>query len=40
MDNEIVNEIARMTGGATITDFTLASANEMLEQAKNIKNNL
>lgn len=40
MDNKIVNEIARMTGGATITDFTLASANEMLEQAKNIKNNL
>ena len=39
-DNEIVNEIARMTGGATITDFTLASANEMLQQAKNIKDSL
>ena len=39
-DEDIVNEIARMTGGATITDFTLASANEMLEQAKKIKNNL
>lgn len=39
-DAEIVNEIARMTGGASITEFTLASANEMLEQAKKIKENL
>ena len=39
-DEDIVNEIARMTGGATITEFTLASANEMLEQAKKIKDNL
>nr|WP_317358841.1 DNA repair protein RecN [uncultured Tyzzerella sp.] len=39
-DSEIVKEIARMTGGATITDFTLASAKEMLEQAKNIKSKL
>ncbi len=37
--DEIVKEIARMTGGATITDFTLASAKEMLEQAKKIKDN-
>lgn len=35
--NEIVEEIARMTGGATITDFTLASAKEMLDQANKIK---
>ncbi len=39
-DNDVINEIARMTGGATITDFTLASAKEMLEQANKIKNNL
>lgn len=39
-DSEIVEEIARMTGGATITDFTLASAKEMLDQANKIKASL
>ncbi|WP_250277432.1 DNA repair protein RecN [[Clostridium] colinum] len=39
-DDEIVNEIARMTGGATITDFTLASSNEMIQQAKKIKESM
>lgn len=37
-EEEAINEIARMTGGATITSFTLASANEMIQQAKKIKN--
>lgn len=35
--DEIVNEIARMTGGASITKHTLASAKEMLQQAKILK---
>ncbi|MDE6182319.1 MAG: DNA recombination protein RecN [Eubacteriales bacterium] len=36
---QTINEIARMIAGAEITDFTLASAKEMLEQAKKIKKN-
>lgn len=41
IDNEdIVKEIARMTGGATITEHTLFSAKEMLEQANTIKSQI
>lgn len=36
-ESKIINEISRMTGGASITEHTIASAKEMLEQAKNIK---
>lgn len=36
--SERVNELARMLGGAKITDNTLAHAREMLELAKKIKN--
>lgn len=39
-NDDVIKEIARMTGGATITDFTLASAKEMLEQANKIKDNM
>ncbi len=37
---EIINEIARMNAGASITDFTIASSKEMLNQAKIFKENI
>ncbi len=37
--NETINEIARMIAGAEITQSTIASAKEMIEQANKIKNN-
>lgn len=41
LDNEgIINELARMLGGAEITDNVLASANEMKELADKIKSDL
>lgn len=36
-EDEIIKEISRMIGGATITESTLLTAKEMREQAKNIK---
>ncbi len=36
-ETDSVNELARLIGGASITDATLASANEMREMAQKIK---
>lgn len=38
-DIQVIDEIARMTGGAEITDSTIVAAKEMISQAKKIKKN-